>query len=99
MSNDMVEYPDAEEEADYKQAVHKRCEGALLMAFGRYASLPYMGYTRPLPLWLAQALCSVWGKAVIARVLEQAVAVCNRDDESMDITKPNPDSTDTIYRA
>jgi hypothetical protein len=81
------EWTDADEEEDYKQAVRRRSESALLMAFGRYATDRYALEPKPLPLWLAEALCSSWGQSVIADAMREAETVLNAAHASEGVVK------------
>jgi len=59
-------------EAQFEMEIRAKRGGALLCAIAHYIL-----DGKPMPTWLAQAVCSPWGRSVIANAIEQAEAAVN----------------------
>ncbi len=59
-------------DVELEMEVHARNRGALLAAIARY-----IVDSKTMPSWLGQAVCSEWGRSVIASVIKEAEASVN----------------------
>jgi hypothetical protein len=71
-SGEIIEFDLDTVDAQLEMEIRAKRGGSLFCAIGRYV---LEGKT--LPPWLAQAVCSAWGRSVIANALEQAEAALN----------------------
>jgi hypothetical protein len=66
-SGEVIEVDIETLDAQMEMEVRAKRRGALLGAIGRYAM-----DGKTMPSWLARAVCSPWGRSVIANVITQA---------------------------
>jgi hypothetical protein len=59
-------------DAELEMEIRAKRGGSLLAAIARYAV-----HDKPMPSWVAEVVCSEWGRSVIANVLKEAEAAVN----------------------